>query len=300
MFISKLIHIIEVYDPYGEHRVNGVKAVYVLLILFSVNFIFSIPNPYFYFFYTPITSMAAEIAGDTIRRKNLLLFYCILWSAVSSFLFDLFSVSPFFPIFVFFYSYFLYSIAVKSRMHRIVIAPVALSLGAYSLLYGAINQDYYIILNNFLTTLVSMSLVFAALALFPRGYYYRLWLRALGLFLDQMMGYLSLMASNKRIVFDPVRGHLIHLVRFSSMLPRSFPLSSIWDINLLVNQLYLLICVAEPDRIMMEGEKIQLILQKLRVLSHAVEQERPCDLAATPWVVVNKLVTSWNVLCLKI
>ncbi|WP_240610456.1 hypothetical protein [Legionella qingyii] len=60
MFISKLIRIIEDYDPYGNHRVNGVKVTYVLLILFAVNFIFSIPNPYFYYFYIPITAMAAE------------------------------------------------------------------------------------------------------------------------------------------------------------------------------------------------------------------------------------------------
>lgn len=300
MFISKLTHIIEAYDPYGNHRVNGLKAIYVLLMLFAVNFIFSIPNPYFYYFYIPITALAAEVVGETLKRKNLLLFYCILWSAISAFLFDFFSVTPLFPILAFAYSFLLYLIAIHSRMHTVVIAPVALSLGAYSLLYREINTSFYIILNNCLNTFIAMAVVFAALAFFPRSYYYRLWLRALLLLITQIIEHLSLMVTHQRIIFDPVRGHTTHLVRFSRMIPRTFPLRTIWKINLLMNQLHLLVCVTEADTIMMNSEKINLFIQKLYVFKHAVEEERPCDLAATPWVILNKLVHSWNYLCLKL
>ncbi|VEB33966.1 phage minor tail protein [Legionella sainthelensi] len=300
MFISRLTHIIEAYDPYGNHRVNGMKAAYVLLILFAVNFVFSIPNPYFYYFYIPLTAMAAEVVGETMKKKNLLLFYCILWSAVSAFLFDIFSITPFFPVFAFFYSFLLYLIAIKSRMHTIVIAPVALSLGAYSLLYGEINTSVYAVLNNCLNTFIAMAVVFAALAFFPRSYYYRLWLRSLLLLMAQITEHLSLMVANQRIIFDPVRGHTTHLVRYARMLPRSFPLRSIWKINLLMNQLHLLVCVTEAEAIMMDSEKINLFIQKLQVFKEAIEKERPCDLAETPWVILNKLVHSWNYLCLKI
>ncbi len=65
MFISNLIRTIEAYDPYGLHRLNGTKVVYVLLTLFIVNLLFDIPNPYFYFFYVPITAMSAEVVGNT-------------------------------------------------------------------------------------------------------------------------------------------------------------------------------------------------------------------------------------------
>jgi len=300
MFISKLHNLVEAYDPYGNHRVNGMKAAYVLLVLFAINFIFSIPNPYFYYFYIPITAMAAEVVGETIKKKNLLLFYCILWSAISAFLFDIVSVTPFFPIFAFFYSFLLYLIAIGSRMHTIVIAPIALSLGAYSLLYQQINTSFYVILNNCMNTLIAMAIVFAALAFFPRSYYYRLWLRALLLLVTQIIDHLSLMVANQRIIFDPVHGHTTHLVRYATMLPRTFPLRSIWKINLLMNQLHLTVCVTEANMIMMESETINLFIEKLHVFKHAVEQERPCELATTPWVILNKLVHSWNYLCLKL
>ncbi|WP_454782022.1 hypothetical protein [Legionella sp. WA2022007384] len=300
MFISKLIRIIEDYDPYGNHRVNGVKVTYVLLILFAVNFIFSIPNPYFYYFYIPITAMAAEVVGDTIKRKNLLLFYCMWWSVISAFLFDILSISVFFPIFAFFYSFFLYMIAIKSRMHTIVIAPVALSLGAYSLLYKEINTSFYVIINNCLNTFIAMAIVFAALAFFPRSYYYRLWLRALLLLISQIIEHLSLMVERKNIVFNPVRGHTNHLIRYASMLPRTFPLRSIWKINLLINHLHLIVCVIESETIILESEKINLFIEKLNILKRAIEKEQPCELAETPWSILNKLISSWNYLCLKL
>lgn len=300
MFISKLNNIIEAYDPYGTHRINGVKASYVLLILFAVNFIFSIPNPYFYYFYIPITALAAEVAGETLKKKNLLLFYCILWSTVSAFLFDIFSITPFFPVFAFFYSFLLYLIAIDSRLHTIVIAPIALSLGAYSLLYGEINTSVYSILNNCLTTLIAMTVVFAALAFFPRSYYYRLWLRALLLLLTQIIEHLSLMVNNQQIVFDPVHGHTTNLVRFSKMLPRTFPLRTIWKINLLMNRLHLMVCVTEANTIMMKSDQLKLLIQDLLVFKNAIEKEHPCELEDVPWDILNKLIHSWNYLCLKL
>ncbi|CDZ78954.1 hypothetical protein BN59_03269 [Legionella massiliensis] len=300
MFISKLDKIIEAYDPYGNHRVNGVKATYVLLILFTVNFIFDIPNPYFYFFYIPITAMAAEVIGETYRKKNLLLFYCILWSTISAFLFDILSISPFFPIFAFFYSLLLYLLAIQSRVHRIVIAPIALSLGAYSLLYREVNTSFYSVLNNSLNTLIAMTVVLAALALFPRSYYYRLWLRALDLLITQIIEHLSLMMENKRIRFDPVRGHTTHLVRFTNLLPKNFPLQTIWRINLLINRLHLSVSVTEANTIMVEKEKVSLFMQNLQILKKAIEEERPCTLETAQWIILNKLVKSWNQLCSKL
>lgn len=300
MYISKLNRLVEAYDPYGNHRVNGMKATYVLLILFAVNFIFNIPNPYFYYFYIPLTAMAAEVIGETYRQKNLFLFYCILWSAISAFLFDIFSISPFFPIFAFFYSLFLYQLAIKSRIQRIVIAPIALSLGAYSLLYREINSSFYSILNNSLNSLIAMVIVLAALALFPRSYYYRLWLRALLLLITQIIDHLSLMLTNQRITFDPIRGHTTHLVRYAALLPKTFPIQSIWRINLLINRLHLVVCVTEANTIMMEKEKLKLFIQDLLLFKEAVEKEKLCLLNATQWFILNKLVNSWNQLCLKL
>ena len=71
MFISRLSNVVETYDPYGIHRVNGVKAAYLLLVLFTVNLIYSVPDPYFYFFYAPLIAMAAEVFGETLEERFL-------------------------------------------------------------------------------------------------------------------------------------------------------------------------------------------------------------------------------------
>ena len=101
MFINSLKTKLVAYDRFGEHRVNGLKAVFILEILFLINMIYSIHTPYFYYFYIPLTAFAAEIAGNTLKDKFTLYFYTLLGSTISVFLFGMFSPYRTFLFFLF-------------------------------------------------------------------------------------------------------------------------------------------------------------------------------------------------------
>lgn len=299
MFISKLSSILENYDKYGEHRLNGLKVAYVLLILYAGNLIFYIPNPYFYYFYVPITVMSAEVIGNSIKEKYFLFLYCLFTSTVTIFLFNLFSPYWFLFIFVFFYSLFLYFAAIDKRQQVLVVVPVSLALGAYSLLYEDINTNFYLILNNCLTTILAMVIVLGALAMFPRSYYYRSWLRAFWLLTTQIIEHLSRILDNQRPAQDPVQGHVVSIVRFANMLPHSMPIYSILKINLIISKILLIIVLVEKNAMVVETATIKSLIAEFTALKEAIEKEQPCMVKSNAITGFNKLIDSWNYLCLN-
>lgn len=301
MFISRLSEIVENYDRYGIHRLNGLKVVYVLLILFTINMIFTIPNPYFYYFYIPITAMGAEVAGETIEAKYRL-FICTLFGAiVGVFLFNITNSYKIFSIFSsFFFAVALYLGALHIKRQMLVIVPLILSLSVYSLQYGQINTNFYAILNNGLTTLLAMVIIVAALILFPQSLYFRVWLRAYILVLKQIHGNLILIKQNQEVEIEPVQGHLIQLVRFAKMLPRKLPIFTILKINLLINELRVISCVADQKLIQIPKNELDSLITNIGILISSVELEQKCKLPENDNLLVGRIVASWNSLCLKI
>ncbi len=294
MFISKLNEHMDAYDPYGEQRVNGVKVVYLVLVLFAVNFILPIPNPYFYFFFAPIFSMIAEIAGTSIKEKYRNMISCMIISIITVFIFNYFSAFWFVFMLVFFYSLILYLSFINKQVFVVSIIPISLAMGAYSLLYEKINTDFYLIFNNSLTQVLAMLVILAALIFFPLDYYYRLWLRALLLLTQQVIDHANIILKHQQIIFDPVKGHTTRLFRYAYMLPRNFPYHSILKISCLINDLHLKVSVPEHDELLFDEDKIKLLIETLTTLKTSIEQEKICELKATPFIEVNKLIKSWN------
>lgn len=294
MFISKLNERMEAYDPYGEQRVNGVKVVYIVMILFAVNFVLPIPNPYFYFFFAPIFSMIAEIAGQTIEEKYKNMIYCMVISIITVFVFNYFASYWFVFVLVFFYSLILYFSLINKQVFVVSIIPISLAMGAYSLLYEKINTNFYLIFNNSLTQVLSMLIILGALLFFPLDYYYRLWLRALVLLTQQVIDHASILLKHQQIIFDPVKGHTTRLFRYANMLPRHFPFFSILKISCLMNDLHLKISVPEHDELLFNEDKIKLLIDSLTTFKAAVKLERPCELENTPIIELEKLIHSWN------
>jgi hypothetical protein len=294
MFISKLNERIEAYDPYGEQRVNGVKVVYAVLIMFAVNYILPIPNPYFYFFFAPLFSMNADIAGNNIKEKFYNVIYCMILSIITVFVFNYFASYWFIFIVVFFYSLLLYHLFVNKQIFVVCIIPVSLAMGAYSLLYGTLNTNFYAVLNNSLTQVLAMIVILAAFLFFPLDYYYRLWLRTLTLLTQQTIDHANVLLTNQRLIFDPVTGHTTRMFRYAYMLPRHLPYYSIFKISALMNDLHLKICVPEHDELLYNEDKIKILIQDLTTLKTSLLQEKPCELTDTPFIELNKLIDSWN------
>ena len=224
----------------------------------------------------------------------------MLLAAISTFVFDNVSHYWYFFIIVFFYSLLIYFPVINKRLYVIAVVPVALALGSYSLLFINQHNSFYFFLNNFITTIAATIIIVGALALFPRSYYYRLWLRALLLLIKQMNEHLSLIEKNQRVIFDPVQGHTNRLTQYSQMLPPALPIFSILKISLLINELHLMISVAGRNSIIMDNGSIKVLIHELSILKTAIENEKPCDLKKTSMAILDKIINSWNYLCLNI
>lgn len=295
MFISKLINIIEDYDKYGEHRINGLKAVYTLMMLFLINMVYSIPNPYFNYFYIPLTSLAAEIAGETVKQKYLLYFYAVSGSIISVFLYSITIIYPLiFLFFVFFFSLGLYLFAININRNLIVTVPIILSLAVYSLSNGQINTSFYIALNNSLITILAMIIVMTSILFFPLRYYFRAWLRAFRLMLRQVLSNFELALEQREI--ELVQPHLIMMVKYARLLPRKLPTFNILKINILMNELRLLSSV-EPSY---SGIDTEQMIAGLRCLINAVDANQECPAETSNPLVLTRIILTWNRLCCKI
>ncbi len=319
MFISTLVKTAAQYDPYGEHRMNALKGVYILMMLFFVHMIYGIPNPYFNYFYVPLTALTAEIAGDTLKRKYILFFHATMGSIVAIFLFNV--MVPYhglFIVFVFFYAIAHYFVALHWVKDIFFPIPIVLSLAIYSLVYGEVNTDFYVALNNGCITFLAMCIIIACLVLFPRRYYVNIWRRSYILLLMQIRDNLKKIAKNKEIGVI-VQGHLIQMMKYAPMganqlFSKRVPLFSIFRINLLVNELRVLSCVIDQEQIKMDSDDLKKLIDALKLLIHAVEQKVPYhgkfnrDLALKEnssteikaFKALNKMTQAWNTVCLKI
>ncbi len=306
MFISELIHTLNRYDQYGLHRFNGVKVVYLLLVAFTANYFMCIENAFFYFFYVPVTAMLAEMLVFNVLEKYKLFIYATLGACGMIFIFNLLKPYPlFFLLFGFVGPYGLYLFVLKHNRARLVLVPIILSLASYSLLYFRANVDFNAVLNNAITTLMALIIMLGALILLPLSYYYRLWLRAFYLLTKECQG--NLMACQHQAkVGELIHGHMLHLVRFSHMLPRQFPTFSILKLNLLINQLHLMTGFVKPHH-----KNSPLLIHLNAHLEHlllAIKHERPCGLLqpfkhghhadlAPLEKTLSTMMSTWNQLC---
>ena len=300
MFISKLIHTVEQYDPYGMHRLNGAKAVYVLFILFTVNFYTDIPSVYFYFFYTPMTALTTEIIGDSVENKFKIFQTTLLGAIMMTFIFNLFNPYPwFFILFGFLGTFALYSYALRSRHDMLELIPVILSLAAYSVSYPNLNANIDLVINNAFTTFFALIVVLAALLFFPLSYYYRSWLRAFSLLLQEIMDNLISISQQKRIERPVIQGHTRALVLFARMLPRPMPTRSILKINLLIHEFHMMSAVTDSEFTRMDQGTLEQFIADWQLMRNAVLQERMCSIHSRMHPKLHQLIRTWNTLCRK-
>lgn len=306
MFISQLISKVEEYDKYGEHRINGLKAVFVTELLFIVNFFYAIPNPYFYYFYVPLTAFAAEIAGNTIKDKFLFYFYTVMGSILAIFLFGM--LQPYkllFVIFVFFYGLLLYSFALYKIKSMFIPAPLILSLAIYSLLYGSSNTNFYIALNHGLIILLAMLVVMTGLLFFSRKYYLWIWWKAYVLLLKFLLDNLQQINQNqhaKIIIAQPI----YIMKKYHKMLNTKMPIFSISKITLLSFDMVMSLSYILEFRTVMRQQYL-VIYEDLIVKLYQSAQQKVAlditgydtnDLTATHELRnIYHLIKSWNYLC---
>lgn len=306
MFISQLLSRIEQYDRYGEHRINGFKAVFVVELLFIVNYIYSIPNPYFYYFYAPLTAFTAEVLGNSLEDKFRLYFYTMLGSIVAVFLFGLFQpYKTFFIFFVLAFSLFLYWIAIY-RLHSFFVpVPLILCLATYSLLYGASNTNFYMMINHALESLVAMLVVMIGLMFFPRRYYLWIWCRAFHEVILLVRNYVAQVADGNEVTVTVVSG-LVVMRRYSCMLKRNMSTYSVLKITLLSLDLVMSISYISMFHKQLRVEYIRFLAHKLNEFEIACQKKEQYLISNSDKKIFQethelrtlyKIILSWNKLC---
>ena len=306
MFISPLKDKLLAYDKYGEHRTNGFKVLFVLQILFLFNFIYNVTNPFFYFFYVPLTAFTAEIVGTTLEEKYLFLFFTITGCAISIFLFGLLSVYKlFFVFFVFFYSLSLYFLVIHKLKKMLILVPLILSLAVYSLIYKNADDNFYIALNHVLETLVAMVLILIGLYLFPKTYYLAIWRRA---FLDVLvkLELLTQQIAEGEIKTMPIFSGIIVMKRYSKMLSRTMKYYSILKITLLAFELIMSLSYLLSFRRTIKTQYIKIFNQYLKLMVDACRKKQVVLMNSNDLILLkqthelrtlHQLILSWNYLC---
>lgn len=306
MFISQLLNKIESYDRYGEHRINGFKAVFVLELLFLFNYIYAVPNPYFYYFYVPLTAFAAEIAGGTQKEKYLFYFLTVMGSILAIFLFDIIHVYRiFFIFFVLVYSLLLYGVAIYKLRSMFVPVPLILCLAAYSLIYGNSNANFYVAINHGLETFVAMMIVMIGLYFFPKRYYIWIWKKAYIEVLSTSLSYLNQVNAEQVVKIKVVSG-IVVMRRYSLMLNHGLTKLIILRITLLTFDLVMSVSYIVAFHKQMRKPYLLFLERQLHELLNAVKLNRVVDVNTSDinkfnetheLKVVLKIIRSWNTLC---
>lgn len=307
MFISQLKDKLAAYDKYKEHRINGLKALFVLELMILFYFFSSIENPYFYYFYAPITCFTVEAAGATLKEKYFLLLYTLLGSVLSIFLFGVLSVyNVFFIFFVFFYSLALYFLVLHNFRKMLVIVPLILSLASYSLIYGVeADSNFYVAINNAFYTLAAMVVIFFGLFLFPKRYYFEIWERA---FFEVITGLESLSAKicKGEVETIAIFSGIIVMERYAKMLPKNIKCYSILKITILTFELILTMSYLLSFQKQLRKEYVIVLNHYLARLCDASKSRQPVVLSRQELSAFNEthelrilyqLILSWNYLC---
>lgn len=307
MCISRLKNSLNNYDPFGEHRVNGLKAVLVLELLFLFNYVYSIPNPYFYYFYVPLTAFAAEVAGTTLKDKFVFYAFSVMGAILAIFIFNLASSNKtFFVIVVLLYSLLLYWVAIYKLRSMFVPVPLILSLAAYSLLYSANNNNFYIALNHGLQSFVAMLVVMAGLVLFPRQYYLWIWRKAFYQLLLKVSYYTGEI-SRGAIVEIPIIPSTVIMHRYALMLSPRMRVFSILKITVLAMDLVMSLAYLEAFQKQLRAPYILFLHRYLNLLSNACRHQQPLLVQEHDLQIFQEthelrslyhLIKSWNYLCL--
>ena len=306
MFISQLKNKVIAYDKYGENRTNGLKALFVLELLFLFNFIYAVDNPYFYFFYVPLTAFSAELIGRNLEEKYLFLFFTIMGTAFSVFLFGVFSVyQTFFAFFVFFYTLLLYYLVIQKLKKMLLLVPLILSLAAYSLIYVNQNSNFYLAINHALQTFVAMIVIFGGLYLFPKSYYLSIWHRAF----CEVVTNLEIMTEKickRELKAIPIYQGIIVMERYSKMLSKNMKYYSILKITLLAFELIMTISYLVSFQSKIKIQYIRLFHHYLLVLRDAALKKEAVLISDKELVLFNEthelkilyqLILSWNYVC---
>ena len=297
MFISKLTQRVEQYDPYGFYRLNGIKIVYVLLVMYGCNVFFDIKSPYFFYFYMPLTVISLEFVAETIKDKYTIFIHTMLQTLL---LIMCLSIAIWFPLFFILFTFLsassLYLMVFHKKYLSLTAVSTSLSLAAYSFNYINFNSNLFNLIISISDSLLASLIIIAACILFPRRYYYRLWSRALYLLMQDTLLQLTRYTSSDKTNKKSINYHMIKVNQFSKILRSKRYSYSVAKINLLAYRIHSLSCVTQEPRLIFTDEELQTLKQGIADFMQAIQKYQPCAIPKGPYPILHALIRSWNYL----
>jgi hypothetical protein len=269
------------------------------MILMLANIFYNIPNPYFYYFYLPLTAMSAVVLNDNLKQQYLSFIYAVIAICAMAVLLNLFIPTPIFYIPAsFLIAWGLYSLAIDRYQSLLPLAPVILSLAAYSLNYTDLNYNREVMLRDISITSLATLIILASLMLFPLSYYYRCWARAFHHFVSQLIEDLEIKQEERDTVLLLRQEHHCGMMSLSNMMPKKSATFSILKINLLTQRLSLK--YSKANRLFDEEIKAhkETLIRHLKVLLKNIYHHQPCFVEEEMDPTLVRLIKSWNRLCL--
>lgn len=308
MSMSPLKNKLVAYDKYGIHRTDGLKVMFVFIIMVFVEAYTNLRHPYFYYYFVPINCLNAELIGSNLKEKYLYLILCLVGSSVTIFFFNLFSVYKiFFILFVFFYTLAIYLFFIVQYEKMIPVIPLMLGLGSYSLIYVDQGSNLYIAINDVLHTIAAGAVMFACLYLFPKHYYLLIWSRAFKEMLKNLEVLTERICKQEISMVGAFTG-LTVMNRYSKMIPRQAKYFSVLKITILVHQLMMSLSYLIVFQKHLEMGYVKVFHAYIVKLDNACQhneallipmRDREIFNATYQLKILYQLILSWNYLCSK-
>ena len=308
-YVVRLTQRLDAYDPYGFYRVNGLQCITMVVILFSVQRIFNIPE-----FKTAMNlplfglMMIGLFSGYNNRLKALAIFFtaAIIYTVILNVVHQYRSLTVF-AVGV------MVSIAFslsKKRIPQLLSMVSVLQAAVYTSFVSPFGGDWYAI-TRYMVTLGAVAIFsFVLFALFPRIYFFRIWLRSLYLTLGEFEEKFSMINSpgysSPQLLFK----HLIRLHDFTDSLGYKEYGFAARRITVNLVSIYT-ITVALVNNVIHfnndELSEVRIVCHKLRhALVNNIQLEEVVFLPSCNKYLLDlhadlrNIICVWNKLCLKI
>ena len=174
--IKRTLQALDRYDPYGFMRVSAMQALTVILVLFMINFAFSpfamttaLQIPVFGIIATSIEKSFSNRIRNVAVFCGLCIAYAFLLAIVQEYRFlVVISVG------VFIFSLFMFS---KLKFPFMLGMVTLVQVVGYTLLKIPEGASFNILLNYGISYVLASAIGLVTMALFPRVYFFRVWLR---------------------------------------------------------------------------------------------------------------------------
>ena len=201
----KLRSVLNRHDPYGMMQVSAAQITFVTISLFLINFIFSIPdfNTIFFLPAFGLITIGTDHSFD-LRIRHLAIFclitviYAVLLSIVQSYQYLIILIVGI-AIFT------LYIISKKYRYPPLMVPLIHVS--AYTFFIFPFGGDWSHIYVFFIDSLMITALTIALMSVFPRIYFFRVWLRSLQFSVQELEHQIHTIIANQA-----KHGQLAHLI----------------------------------------------------------------------------------------